>query len=511
MIKNIRIKYFKSLEDVKILNAGVVNIFVGKNNAGKSSILHAIDMWGLPVISGDWNIFQPKLDIKDMFWESGPFSIEVEHITGSKVEVRSLGNEQRSPQVIPNSAPEELKLKTLLVQSDLSGGLTNRQHKTPQNIMNYIQNRNYGHVNSLDVLFAIRFYAERNERGLTPEIYQNLISEIQNYFPDIKKIESGRTEADVATLTYFEFDKKLDILYSGTGLKHFIDILVKITISEAKIVLLDEPESGLHPDLQRRFFKYISQLAKDKNIQFFISTHSHVVFSMSEDVNFYRVVNFKGKREVHLVNEEARHTLLGDFGIRPSDIFNSDICIMVEGATDVIYFEHVLRTIYHADFDPISVSIVQFGGGAAHGIVSGVIKVENIVPARKYTYWIHDRDSLPGAHPSTETTKFKNQIEKAGLPIHVWEKREIEYYFPLCLVEEAQQNDHAKIKRATNALTGTQNKKFREHAEDENFVAPQGVYLKRLLKKHVTQKEHLPLEVQKIMEGLIEWKKEIIG
>lgn len=511
MIKNIQIKYFKGLEDIKILDCGMVNIFVGKNNAGKSSVLHAIDMWGLSIETGSWDQFQPKLEIKDMFWRSGPFTIEAEYASGNKVKVESRGDAQASPAVSPKPVPQEMKLKTLLIQSDLSGGLANRQHKTPQNIMNQIVQRNYQNVNALDMLFAIKFYAEKNQRGMTMAIYNSLILEVKNYFSDIKDVESSRTESDVATLTYTEFDKKLDILYSGSGLKHFIDILIKITISEAKIVLLDEPESGLHPDLQRRFFGYIVDLAKNKNIQFFISSHSHVIFNLHEELNFYRVLNVKGKREVLLVNEDARHTLLGDFGIKPSDIFNSDICLMVEGATEVIYFENIIRNLYREEFAPLSVSILQFGGGAAHGIVSGAIKVENIVPAKRYTFWIHDRDAVPGSQPSTEATKFKNQIEKVGLPIHVWSKREIEYYFPENLIAEAQQGDNDKVKKAKAFLSGDQSKKFRDHAEEEKFVAPQGVFLKRLLKKHVTKKEDLPGEVKEIMNKLIEWKKEILG
>jgi len=46
------------------------------------------------------------------------------------------------------------------------------------------------------------------------------------------------------------------------------------------------------------------------------------------------------------VPKDAIHTLLSDLGIRPSDVFNQDICLLVEGSSDVIFFEHVIHNLY---------------------------------------------------------------------------------------------------------------------------------------------------------------------
>ncbi|OGT59615.1 MAG: hypothetical protein A3E85_04670 [Gammaproteobacteria bacterium RIFCSPHIGHO2_12_FULL_45_12] len=63
-IKSVSIKNFKGIEDVKLNNCSPINILVGKNNAGKSSILHAIDMAVLALNLGNWNAFQLKVEIK---------------------------------------------------------------------------------------------------------------------------------------------------------------------------------------------------------------------------------------------------------------------------------------------------------------------------------------------------------------------------------------------------------------------------------------------------------------
>ncbi len=75
---------------------------------------------------------------------------------------------------------------------------------------------------------------------------------------------------------------------------------------------------------------------------------------------------------------------MSDLGLRPSDVLNQDMCLLLEGANDVIFFEHVIRTLYAAEFLKVGVAILQYGGGAAEGIVAGTINVANIVPAQRY-------------------------------------------------------------------------------------------------------------------------------
>jgi hypothetical protein len=312
--------------------------------------------------------------------------------------------------------------------------------------------------------------------------------------------------------TYTEYGKKFDILYSGTGLKHFLDVLLKTTISQADIVLLDEPEMGLHPDLQRRFLDYLNRLTKEKGIQFFLATQSQVLLNYANITTFYRVTNIKGAREVKPVPNDAIHTLLGDLGIRPSDVFNQDICLLVEGASEVVYFEHIIRTLYKDEFDKIAVGIQQYGGSAAEGILSGSIDVSNITPAQNYILWTHDRDASKVAAPSIQATKFKNAIEKLGFKCHIWNRREIEFYYPEAVHIAAQQGDKTKEETTCNILNGDQEIKYKTAAKGTGVCVPFGVYLRKLLAQHLTNKSQLPPEIRSLVEStLLPWKREILG
>lgn len=505
-IKHVHIKEFKGLEDILIENCKPINAFVGKNNSGKSSILHAIDIASLAHHVGNWNSFQPKLAIKDLINDSGEFEIIITYENNHETTITA---QQNFNPTLTNPLPLEDKPKSILILPDVGMGLLTRQQRTPRWIMQQIEQRNFGNVNSLEILYAIKYYASRNQRGLTENDYNNIIQEISNYFPDIDGLESDLTEEHVPTLLYDEYGKKLDILYSGTGLKHFLDVLVKTTLSGAKIILLDEPELGLHPDLQRKFFTYLHDLTVKKDVQIFVGTHSQVALNYSDIINFYRVINSKGARKLLPVSEEAIETVLSDLGIRPSDMFNHDICLLVEGASEVIFWEHIIRNLYAKEFSKIAIGIIQYGGSNIGGIIKGTIDISNIVSSQKYTYWIHDRDAPPSNQPSLESRKFKRKLNSLGIKNKVLRKREIEFYYPEIIHVKAQQGNSANETATKAILNGAQKDKYKNLAV--GLCVPNGKYLKTLLTEHVKYKSQLNSEIKTIIKHLIKWAKEIRG
>jgi predicted ATP-dependent endonuclease of OLD family len=508
-IKDIEIHSFKGLESISLTNCGKINAIVGKNNSGKSSILHAIDMAGLALTVRNWGRFQPKLAIKDLFASVGDFEISVRYEDDSNIQIKADAN--FGPIFTPG-ANESQKFKSILILPDVGYGMLRRENRTPKWIIQQVETRNFASVNSLQILYAIKYYAMRRERELKPENYEHLLSEIKHFFQEVEELESDRTEDDIPTLKYVENGKMLDILYSGSGLRHFMDVLLKVTVSGADVVLIDEPEMALHPDLQRRFLEYLHRLAEERKIQFFLATHSQVLLSYADIVSYYRIVNKKGKRDVLPVPNDAIHMLLSDLGLRPSDVFNQDICLLVEGASDVIFLEHVIRNLYKTDFENIAIGVLQYGGSAADGIVSGTIDVSNITPAQKYTYWIRDRDAKPTEEPNENSTKFQNALRGLSLDCHIWNKREIEFYYPQEVLVAAQQGDTGKEQAVINILNGDQSEKFVDAAREHEVCVPCGKYLRKLLEKHLVNKNQLDVEIKDIIETkLLIWKREILG
>ncbi len=185
-IRTFDIQNFKGLSSVKLENCGSINAIVGKNNSGKSSVLHALDMAGLALSVNNWTQFQPKLEVKDLFADVGQFSLSLTFENDSTVSVSATPD--YGPQFKPAPTPEQ-RIKTVLVLPDVAGGMLRRRHHTPRNIIDQIENRNYSEINALDMLYAIKFYSSRAERGLTPQSYTDLLEEIKRYFPDIEDVQ----------------------------------------------------------------------------------------------------------------------------------------------------------------------------------------------------------------------------------------------------------------------------------------------------------------------------------
>ena len=88
LVKDIRIKHFKSLEDVEVKGCRRYNLFVGRPNVGKSNLLEALGLLGLPYVGvnksrlGDW---VRGGEVPSLFW-NGDVSqpVEVEVFCGDK-------------------------------------------------------------------------------------------------------------------------------------------------------------------------------------------------------------------------------------------------------------------------------------------------------------------------------------------------------------------------------------------------------------------------------------------
>ena len=103
ILKTMDIHHFKGIEHVVIPNCGPINALVGKNNSGKSSVLQAIDMAGLALSVGRWDYFQPKLEIKDLFWDGGDFRVDLTYTSDKQISISTRG--KSAPSFVP--APGE--------------------------------------------------------------------------------------------------------------------------------------------------------------------------------------------------------------------------------------------------------------------------------------------------------------------------------------------------------------------------------------------------------------------
>jgi hypothetical protein len=168
--------------------------------------------------------------------------------------------------------------------------------------------------------------------------------------------------------------KVLPLTALGTGIHEVVILAAAATVIENSIVCLEEPEIHMHPTLQKKFIKYLASTSN----QYFITTHSaHLVDSELASVFHVQLVD--GSSKVQLVStDHGRFSVCADLGYRASDLVQANCIIWVEGPSDRIYLNHWIKAKAGHLIEGVHYS-VMFYGGALRNHLSGLDIDESVV------------------------------------------------------------------------------------------------------------------------------------
>jgi len=119
--------------------------------------------------------------------------------------------------------------------------------------------------------------------------------------------------------------------------------------SKEKIILVDEPDVHLHPDLQVKFMRFLHLLVTDKDSKFrvVIATHSTAFLGALEDTNDVHVAFIKpNQKEINFRSvTDAYKKFLPVFGAHPlSNLFNEAPVLLVEGEDEERIWQQAVRS-----------------------------------------------------------------------------------------------------------------------------------------------------------------------
>lgn len=208
---------------------------------------------------------------------------------------------------------------------------------------------------------------ESNGNGITNAIqsfinHSNLPSELveQNILEDLNEIFSNDANfTDIVCQLHEsgfweiyleeEYKGRVALSKSGSGLKTVIMVLVYIyllpTIDKkplsSYVYAFEELENNMHPALLRRLNEYIYEKSTDHDFCYFITTHSNVLidqFSKQEDAQIVHVTQKEGVSSTRTVRTYIENNgVLDDLDVRASDLLQANGVIWVEGPSDRIY------------------------------------------------------------------------------------------------------------------------------------------------------------------------------
>lgn len=350
MYKSLSIKKFRGIENLDVEDFKRINLFVGKNNSGKTTLLES-----LFCITGPTN---PELPIKTNLFRNFEFINENSWSfffnnaqTDSEIEFFAEldhPQERRTLKIKPNTNHREQLGKSVVENGsiELKSSLTKTSDRINGLVLEFIQTR-VGKKQSKYLSHAIV-----KESGIIeykrPKDYQEALRGIflkSNSLPleldrrfdkiqvnkqvnrivDILKVIEPNIVglvlgADKILYCDVGLNKLIPINFVGDGMFRVLSIILAIFDAPNGVVFIDEVENGFHYSSQEMLWKSIFGVAKELNVQVFATTHSwECVKAFS---NCYEALENKDNFNIKLFRMEKRqkktnlisydHTMLKD-------------------------------------------------------------------------------------------------------------------------------------------------------------------------------------------------------
>lgn len=302
MYKKVKIKNFRGITNLELIDLKQFNLFVGRNNCGKTSLLESIflltgptnvdlpitinNFRGYSLISDySWTIIFNKLDIHSPIQFQGevvkPREKRVLTIKPLKEKIISKANNTSSHFTIKESQTvRSARINGLSMEYSIRKGSS----KTEQTFISEIRGvgdkleRNFSQPYT-DTLKGIFINSRTTLEDTTERFNEVQIKKQERKILKIlQKIEPALIDLFIGAESILYCDiglnRRLPINVVGDGLNKLLSIILAIYDASDGIVLIDEIENSLHYSAQEILWEAIFEAAKAFNVQIFATTHS---------------------------------------------------------------------------------------------------------------------------------------------------------------------------------------------------------------------------------------------
>jgi hypothetical protein len=234
----------------------------------------------------------------------------------------------------------------------------------------------------------------------------------------------GRTSFD---LNYRETGSRIEkeIFWAGDGLQIWLQILLHLfRLRGRDVVVLDEPDVFLHPDLQRG----LVGLLEATKAQTITATHSTEVISEASD----EAVVWVSRQRRSAIRAPSRDllfelssTLGTQFNLRLAKALKTKAVVFVEGQ-DAKVLRSLAKTLGHSSVDQeAGITLLPLGGFDRWKQVEPFEwLVDKFLERSVVTYVLLDRDFMG----DEAVESIRRRLKKIGVVPHIWRRKEIENY-----------------------------------------------------------------------------------
>lgn len=185
---------------------------------------------------------------------------------------------------------------------------------------------------------------------------------------------------------YFEktdSQEEYSVAVEASGLVNVISILAALFDKDVEVLLIDEPEVSLHPQLQSYLLREMKKAAREYKKTIIISTHSTEMISLSNISDMSNLVFFSDKKlpvQVSPTAPELENRKLKDFVMRMGQIYKAGFfakkILLIEGASDLIISKCLLQKL-DLNIDVAGSQIVPVEGKGQFPVITKMFRLVN--------------------------------------------------------------------------------------------------------------------------------------
>lgn len=340
MYTSLSIKNFRAFRTLEIEGLKRVNLFTGRNNSGKTSVLEAVYL-----LEGRF----PASRSKQLFRNRGLAAAGIVHQTALDMpwatlfrnlavdtDIEIAGEHSDLPAEIRLSTNSSPKVNELLFEARSFSpnphirNLLVSSRNGQRSDMVWVQDNVVQHFGGDDSFLNLASFllagAERSQQGLVVQFGALEVEKLDGLVVDALRIVEPRLRglstilSGGSPLIHADLDgtnRRLPLAVVGDGMLRLLDIVFALLQNQGGAVLIDEIENGFHYSVLPKVWKLIHELAKEYDVQVFAVTHSQECTEAAHatalatgryDFQYYRVEQDEGAGRAYPFSESQLQT-----------------------------------------------------------------------------------------------------------------------------------------------------------------------------------------------------------
>jgi ABC-type cobalamin/Fe3+-siderophores transport system ATPase subunit len=290
-LNSLSIQNYRLFEDLKIDTLGDVNLLVGRNNCGKSTVLEAVRVHAA---AGKYSTLKTIAHSRDEDFNdlSVFFNRNVPHICAFCIQNFTMthGLITAVPQTTSSLTARELYFTSAkeIYQLNTFGAQVYRGYQKEDEKEKTIHRYDLGEAEFYQDVFK-RFpcsfvpstFLKSQELSeawdnatLANHPYIDALKIIEPLTEGVSFIAKSKDEKQRYPLIKLKNIDPIPLKSMGDGMLRILQIALKIHSAKNGFLLIDEFENGLHYSIQDKVWQMLFHIAREHNIQVFATTHS---------------------------------------------------------------------------------------------------------------------------------------------------------------------------------------------------------------------------------------------